>query len=201
MPRAGDRRPGGGRRTEPHGRAAFAAGIGTVLLAALVASCGGDGGSRGASAGAEPPAGPLERNLPFPDVAVLGLDSTKVGAASLLRGHETIVLFISTSCETCSELVRIWNRRADRIPEGVRALLIVDEEVGYAADYARKNGIRLPLYCDTRSVFGRQHKMDILPSAAGVRPDGTVAFVRRGATPLFTPERAVMMLRGADRPR
>lgn len=172
-----------------------------AFLAIALAACGGGGDSKNPppqAANATPPA-PLERGQPFPDVVVTGLDSVKVNTADLVRGHETIVLFISTACETCSDLMKVWDRRADVVPAEVKVVLIVDEEVDYAAKYAAKSGIRFPLYCDTRSVFARQHKMEIYPTAVMVRADGTMSFVRRGVTPLFTPDRALMVLRRGDR--
>ncbi len=172
-----------------------------ALLAIALVACGGGGESKSTPprAANPPPPAPLERNQPFPDVTVTGLDSVKVSTADLVKGHETIVLFISTACETCADLLKVWNRRSNVIPEDIKVVLIVDEDVDYAANYAMKSGIRLPLYCDTRSVFARQHKMEIYPTAVMVRPDGTMSFVRRGVTPLFTPDRAIMMLRRADR--
>lgn len=173
-----------------------------ALLAIALAACGGGGGERKSSpprAANQTPPAPLERNQPFPDVTVTGLDSVKVSTADLVRGHETIVLFISTACETCADLMKVWNRRADVIPADLKVVLIVDEEIDYAAKYAAKSGIILPLYCDTRSVFAEQYKMEIYPSAVAVRTDGTMAFVRRGVTPLFTPDRAVMMIQRVDR--
>jgi peroxiredoxin len=172
-----------------------------ALLAIVLAACSGGDTSQNApprAANQAPPA-PLERNQPFPDVTLTGLDSVKVNTVDLVRGHETIVLFISTACETCSELMTIWDRRARVIPAEVKVVLIVDEDVDYAAKYAAKSGIRFPLYCDTRSVFARQHKMEIYPTAVMVRPDGTMSFVRRGVTPLFTPDRAIMVLRRGER--
>ena len=44
-----------------------------------------------------------------------------------------------------------------------------------------------------------KHEMDIYPTAVMVRPDGTILFVRRGVTPLFTPDRAVNMIRHVER--
>lgn len=177
------------------------AALAILVAAAMLSACGGDGGSKSSTqrvANNSSPV-PLERGQPFPEVTVTGLDSVKVSTTSLLRGHETFVLFISTACEACSDLLKVWNRRAGEIPEGMNVLLIVDEEVDYAARYASKAGIGFPLYCDTRSVFAKRHKMEVYPTAVAVRADGTMAFVRRGVTPLFTPDRAVMTLRRGDR--
>jgi len=176
--------------------------IATAMAVAIaVAACGGKGGSNDSATRtrAETPPAHLEHDQPFPDVTLTGLDSVKVSTASLVRGHQTIVLFISTACETCSELMKVWNRRAEVVPADLHVVLIVDEDVDYAAKYAARTGIRLPLYCDTHSVFAHQYDMEIYPTAVAVRPDGTMLFVRRGVTPLFTPDRAVNMIRHVER--
>ena len=178
-------------------RSARAATLAALVLAVALSACGGGGSGRSPAtrAAGGSPAGPLERGEPFPDVQVTGLDSVRVGTASLVRGHETLVLFISTACETCAEMLATWRTRAAEMPPEVKVVLIVDEEVDYAAKYVERSRIPFPLYCDTRSVFSERHKMDIYPTAVGVRADGTIAYVQRGVSQLFTPERAIQILR------
>ncbi len=180
-----------------------------VLVAALsLSACGGGstGGDDQAAAveTAEDGSGrigsyPLHFRKPFPDLNVYALDGEKVSSDSLVEGKNSVVLFISTSCDVCAGMIETWRTLEYQIPDTMSVIAIVDEEFDFAREWAEQDQFPFPLYVDTRSAFALRHGVEHYPTAVGVAPDGTILYVRRGVSDMFTPSRAAKLLhRGAQ---
>ncbi len=142
--------------------------------------------------------GPIRPGTTFPNVSLTTLDGRTLGADELLLGKQSLVLFASTTCEACHELIETWSKEADGLPGDVQIVTVLDEDVDFARKWREKTGFMFPLFCDTRSAFSQEHDMSVYPTVVGVSPEGRVKFVMRAATPLFTPARAAAALKQAE---
>ncbi len=165
-----------------------------LLLAPALASCGGGSGNGAAARREAAPSGPLEPGMTFPAVTVTALDSSAVDLAGVLRGHDAVVLFLSTHCEACHLLVEVWTRLRDTVPPGITVVGVVDDTVVSGRRFKAETGFPFPLYCDTHSVFNERFGVRDYPTVAGVGPTGRMAYVGHQVNPRFTPEKAAEML-------
>jgi hypothetical protein len=154
-----------------------------------------DDGANGSVA--EPAVTPLRPGMDFPDVSLTSLDGRETDARSLLESRDSVILFLQVGCEVCEEVLEVWMREKDAIPESLHVLAILEEEPAFASRYAEGIGIPFPLYCDEHGTFGTRYKIRVFPSAVGVTARGRVAFVGKPVTPEFTPMRAWGFLRQA----
>ena len=181
-----------------------------AVAAVVLSACGGDGDPAGDKAGdkaaaeSKTPSGrvgdyPLHFLEPFPDLSLYSLDGEKVRSASLIGDRPTVVMLVSTSCAVCAELVETWSDLRAQIPDTIDVVAIVDEDLEFARDWADLENFSFPLYVDTRSAFALRHGVSQYPTVVGVAADGTILYVRRGVSYMFTPPRAADLLgRGAE---
>ncbi len=171
---------------------------GAALLALSLAACGGErNSSKTAGAGGLSPESPpqeIHAKLEFPNFYVYDLDSTEVQTSSLLAGHESLVLYVSTGCEVCHETIEAWKSMLSDIPSGVKVFAIVNDDVDFARKWVKTIEFPFPLYVDTRGVIIDKYGVEMYPTVFGVGSDGRVIYVRRGVSNIFTPARAVMLL-------
>jgi len=174
-----------------------------ILVCLVLVGCGGGndagtatGRASGAASGvtSRNTVTPLKPRMEFPPVAVKDLQDQETDAATLVRGRDSIVLFVSLGCESCEELTALWTRLQGEIPAGMNVFGLADEEPDYARKYLAEHPFPFPLYCDTKGVFHDRYKMRAYPSVVGVLSDGSVAYVGKAVTTEFTPEKALNLL-------
>jgi peroxiredoxin len=142
--------------------------------------------------------GPIRPGTTFPNVTLTTLDGRTLGADDLLLGKQSLVLFASTTCEACHDLIEAWTKDAAGLPGDVQIVTILDEDVDFARQWRKKTSYRFPLFCDTKSAFSERHDMHVYPTVVGVSPEGRIKFVMKAATPLFTPARAAAALKKVE---
>lgn len=138
---------------------------------------------------------PLKPRMLFPAVDLLTLEGETVNSHELLRGHDSLVIFLQIGCESCEEVLEVWKQLADRVPPELNVIGITEEEPELAAAYAESSGFPFPLYCDDRGIFGTEHQVVVFPSMVGVPTDGLIAYVGKPVTVEFTPAKAWAMLK------
>jgi len=142
--------------------------------------------------------GPLRRGIHLPSVEVLSVDGERRNVRTLVGGKDTIVFFLSTSCDVCTEMLANWT--AEEIPEHLNLFAVVDETVEYGRAFSDREKLPFPVYMDTNHIFLSRWSVNEFPTVAGLRGDGLIVYARRGVAPeLFTPARAETLLaRGKD---
>lgn len=180
-----------------------------ILVCVVLVGCGGRNDGTAASSDASdagtattqtpglPPAGtvtPLKPRMEFPPVPVKGLDGQETDAAALVRGRDSIVLFVSLGCESCEDLTALWTRLRGDLPQGLNVIGVANEEPDFAKKYLAEHPFPFPLYCDTGAVFEESFKIRAYPSVVGVLDNGSVAYVGKAVTTEFTPKKAVDLL-------
>lgn len=174
-----------------------------ILVCVVLVGCGGrddaapaPGATGGAASGqtSRNTVTPLKPRMAFPPVAVKDLEGRVTDAATLVRGRDSIVLFVSLGCESCEELTALWTRLQGDLPEGANVFALADEDPDYARRYLAEHPFPFPLYCDTEGVFHDRYKMRAYPSVVGVLADGSVAYVGKAVTTEFTPKKAATLL-------
>jgi len=167
--------------------------VGLLLIgfAGTLVACGGDKGE-------ESPArttGLLKPRMAFPSVELLTLDGDPVDSASLVASSDAIVFFVSLGCQSCEELISVWRPLLHQIPEDVHIFAVADEEPVFARRFVETNDFPFPLYCDEKGVFFTDYEVKGYPTVVGVTAGGSIAYVGRAVTPVFTPEKALQLLK------
>jgi peroxiredoxin len=159
-------------------------------------SCGGDSEvSEEPSPPPETREGPLEPGQTFPDVAVLDLEGAKISTEQLTRGYDSLIFFISVSCDACEELIEAWRERTDQIPEHLVVFAVTEEDVTFARRFAESREFPFPLYCDEEGIFSTRYQVVVFPCVVAVTGEGRIAYVGKAVTPEFTPRKAAGLLK------
>ena len=137
--------------------------------------------------------GPLELRMSFPSVDLVSVDGRAVNTKTLIQDRETIVFFVSLSCQSCEELIQTWTELTEDIPAGLNLFAVTDEEAEFAGDFLQENPFPFPLYCDEKDTFGTRHQVNVFPTVVGTTSEGKIAFLGKAVTPLFTPKKAMSM--------
>jgi peroxiredoxin len=161
-----------------------------LVLTLSVSSC---GESRETNDEAEGTAGALQIRMQFPYVELMSVEGDPVNTKALMRDRESLVFFVSLSCEACEELIQTWMDLKDEIPPDLNLFAVTDEEVEFARDFLQQNPFPFPLYCDVKNTFGDRYEVDVFPTVVGTSAEGRIAFLGKAVTPLFTPEKAMAM--------
>ena len=131
----------------------------------------------------------------MPDVDIIGTNGMSTNIQAFSRDADLILVFLSITCEPCTESLRAFGASA----EGgqVRVIGICEDDVEYAKVYVAKNAIPFAVYSDTGSVFFEKYGVHVFPTVVGVHRGGDIAFVKHGADPSFGYEDAIHLLRDA----
>jgi peroxiredoxin len=132
--------------------------------------------------------------MQFPAVNVLTLHGERTNTHALLRKEDSVVIFMQIGCESCEEVVAVWKRLADTVPDGMNVFAVIEEDPPFAAGYAEETGFPFPLYCDDEGIFNTEYKVGVFPTMVGVTGDGRIAYIGKPVTPEFTPVEAWKML-------
>ena len=136
----------------------------------------------------------LHFTRPFPDVKLFDLEGEPVSTRSLLKSRDTIVLFLSTSCEVCAATIETWKQFRDQIPEGSNIFGVVAEEPDFAKKWAAVEAPPFPLYCDPDDLFSTRYHVEGRPVVVGVNAEGTILYALPGVTDFFLPSQAIKLL-------
>ena len=135
----------------------------------------------------------------LPEIALVALDGSPVATSALAIDGDKIILFVSVSCDPCTEMTKAWYPYSKDLPEGVRIIGICQDPLDYARIYVQRTGFPFPLYCDTNKIFDEEYDMNIYPSVIGAYAGGQIAFVIHGMGEDVTPIMAMKLLKEADR--
>lgn len=134
----------------------------------------------------------------LPAVDIVGTDGMSTNVLAFTRDGDLILMFVSITCEPCTESVRSFGTAAKQ--DQVRIIGICEDEVEYAKVYVDKNAIPFAVYTDVNSVFFEEHGISVFPTVIGVRRGGDIAFIKHGADSDFEFEDAVELLRSPAPP-
>jgi len=153
-------------------------GFGGVVLAGLLAACGGSKGAAHAVSdhpllGA--PAPPLE--VPTPD---------RKAVVSLARygGKVVVIDFWATWCEPCRESFPAYQKLVDDF--GGRLVVIgvsVDEDPSEVPAFVRDTGVKFPIGWDEGQSAAQGYRPPKMPTSFVVDTNGIVRFVHAGFSP------------------
>jgi peroxiredoxin len=157
-----------------------------AALLLLAAGCGAD---------PPPPAGEamIRKGALFPSVEVKDTEGGRVNTAQLLGDGDTMVFFVSFSCETCAELVGAWQGYRESVPEGLTVFGLAEDDPAFARRYLAEHRYPFPVYLDEEGRFAAEYGLEGYPTAVGVA-GSRILFIGKGDNHQFTPERAVTML-------
>ena len=98
------------------------------------------------------------------------------------RGNVVMINFWATWCGPCRQEMPHLNKLHDKYsPAGFVLLGVnVDEDTRYAAEVAKKLGIRFPVLLDTDKAISRLYDLSTMPSTVLIDRDGKVRYVHRG---------------------
>ena len=162
-----------------------------IGLAGTLAACDGN------KAEESPPraTGPLGPRMAFPSVELRTLDGDPVDSASLVASRDAIIFFVSLGCQSCEALLEVWRPLLHEIPEDVDIFAVADEDPVFAREFVKKHDFPIPLYCDEKAVFSTDYEVRGFPTVVGTIKGGSIAYVGRAVTPVFTPEKALQLLK------
>lgn len=182
-------------------------GMSLVLGSAVLGGCGGGSGkaansvnetaaqaSPESSSAAPDSTERLRTRMQFPAVPVVALDGTKTDTGTLIRGKDSLVIFIQIGCEACEEVMGVWKKIANTVPPGLNVIAVTADEPDYAGDFVKQTGFPFPLYCDENGIFDKEYKVGVFPTMVGVPDDGRIAYIGKPVTKEFTPVEAYRML-------
>lgn len=111
----------------------------------------------------------------LPDIKVRDEGDSTLTLKSLVRGRKAILGFVSEGCDLCQELVEFLDEHStDRCRV---VILAVGTEVYQAGSF--------DIFRVDRPDTDRL-KINIFPAVIGLNPDGKIAFVSSGFSPLMT---------------
>jgi hypothetical protein len=114
----------------------------------------------------------------LPDFAVRdGRDST-LALAPIVRGHKTILAFVSRGCEPCEDLVEFLTERDIAKKGPCKVVLLAAGVQGYEAPGYDVFRVDRPTIDELR--------VRIFPTVIGLHSDGKIAFVSSGFSRLMT---------------
>ena len=132
----------------------------------------------------------------LPDVDIVGTDGMSTNIQAFARDADLLVVFLSITCEPCTESVRSLVPPTEQ--SHVRVIGICEDDVEYARVYVEKNEFPFAVYSDTGSVFFEQYAVSVFPTVLGVGRGGEIVFVKHGADPGFGYEDAIRLLRSSS---
>ncbi len=187
-------------KTFPSGARWVLAGVGTLFMAFLGVMAGNQYLSWRESADlqdrlADAAAGESSALRPgqqLPSVTIVGTEGVTTDILSFSRDADLFIVFLSISCEPCTESVRAFGE-GTRNGE-IRVVGVCEDDVEYANVYAEKNAIPFSVFSDTGSIFFEQYGVNVFPTVVGVHRGGEIAFVRHGADSGFGYDEAVKLL-------
>lgn len=122
----------------------------------------------------------LRQGEPFAAVELSDLQGNVVNTADLVRGHKTLVLFLSSGCKSCSEAVARWKEDIKELPADVSVFGISPGDSVEVQNYRDKLDISFPLYSDSGYMFMQQYDVTAFPSVFCLDAEGRVLFALHG---------------------
>ena len=114
----------------------------------------------------------------LPDINVRDEGDSTLALTSLVRGRKAILAFVSEGCEPCGELLEFLKERCNRGKGRCEVVVLAVGVQGYEAQGFDVFSVDRPTTDELR--------INIFPTAIGLNPDGTIAFVSSGFSPLMT---------------
>ena len=116
----------------------------------------------------------------FPQYELVGPGGNTVNAGSLIDGHMTLVFFLATTCDMCSDLIEAYRQEKDRLPAEAGAFGVCPDVPEVAQLYADEHGLPFPLYCDTSRSFQFEYGVIAFPTLMALDKNGVVRYLNFG---------------------
>lgn len=126
------------------------------------------------------PAYSSKLSQPFPSVLLKDLQDKVVPSDQILEGKNTVVLFVSPTCEPCSQEIEKWRPYVTSLRPPFQVIGISADSPGELSLYAKERRINFPLYSDPSAALVEYFSLSIYPTLVGVTPQRIVKFVRPG---------------------
>jgi peroxiredoxin len=117
---------------------------------------------------------------PFPPTLLKDLINKVTPSDQILTGKNTVIIFISTTCDPCSEEIERWKPVLPNLKPPYQVIGISSETIEELSLYSRAHKVFLPLYSDPSGSLIDYFSISSYPTVMGVTPDRIVKFIRPG---------------------
>jgi len=135
------------------------------------------------------PADASRLSQPFPSVFLKDLSNKVVPADQLLEGKNTVILFISPTCEPCSDEIERWKSYLPSLQPPFQVIGISPDRPAELLLYVKEQQINFPLYSDPAGTLVGYFSLSTYPTLVGVTPQRIVKFIQPGYHTGITPAR------------
>lgn len=133
------------------------------------------------------PADASRLSQPFPSVFLKDLSNKVVPADQLLEGKNTVILFISPTCQPCSDEIERWKPYLPSLQPPFQVIGISPEPPAELVLYVKEHQINFPLYSDPAGTLVEYFSLSTYPTLVGVTTQRIVKFIRPGYASDLTP--------------
>jgi peroxiredoxin len=116
----------------------------------------------------------------FPNVSLMNIDGERVDSGKSVEGHKTLVFFLATTCDMCSDLIEAYRRESERFPADLQSFAVCPDLPAEAQAYAGEHDLPFPLYCDTARSFQFEHGIIAFPTLMALDSRGVIRYMNFG---------------------
>ncbi|OGC88977.1 MAG: hypothetical protein A2142_03540 [candidate division Zixibacteria bacterium RBG_16_48_11] len=126
---------------------------------------------------------------PFPSVILKDLRDKVIASDQILHGKNTVVMFISPTCEPCSEEIAKWKPVVPTLDKSFQVIGVSSDPVSELVYYVKEYQINFQVYSDPAAELAGYFSISTYPTVVGVTPQGIVKFIRPGYSAQLSPAR------------
>ena len=117
---------------------------------------------------------------PFPSLLLKDLNDRVVPSDQILAGKKSVVIFLSTTCQPCTDEIERWKPLHPNLEPAYQVIGISAEPIAELALYSQERQINFPVYSDASELLVDYFSISTYPTIVGVTPDRIVKFIRPG---------------------
>ncbi len=119
---------------------------------------------------------------PAPSFRLPGSGSDPIALSDLLAGGPALVVFVKSSCPTCTMAMPVYAKLHDRYGDAVPVVAISQDPILHALQWLEQLGFSGPALDDTSDRFAvsRSYGIETVPTAVLVDGEGAVSQVVEG---------------------
>lgn len=103
--------------------------------------------------------------------------------SEILKGKKSVILFLTTECSFCSELVNRWAATYPEISSEYQVIGVSYERIDRLKEYQQSQKVPFPLFNDSLGKFTSRYKIDAYPTIIGLNAKREIVFVEFGNRP------------------
>lgn len=126
------------------------------------------------------PAATSRLSHPFPPTLLKDLINKITPSEQILNGKNTVIIFISTTCDPCSEEIERWKPLLPNLKPPFQVIGISSESIEELSLYSKARKVFLPLYTDPSGSLIDYFSISTYPTIVGVTKDQIVKFIHPG---------------------